>query len=258
MMAVTSKSAEGIRTVPVPAQRSPWTVLPSIAVGGAEPRRTLPAMRVDCRMPVRIAVATKEAGLGGMGDRLRELAGLLPAGSRIRRLCGSVHRCRISDRPGSWVDASGVELWFREWKPDILFFPQLEDLEFGILPLAWQEALRISLKHVVVNAVRPPSTVHERLLVRETMMSMGGFWPGVAEVREAAPGLNSCGGLTWLVRGHRGEGELLRWKPRSAVKPRITMVDGIFDDSGRLESPAGLATFLLVGAPYGLPGLSGK
>lgn len=258
MMAVTSRIPVGIKTVRAPDQRSPGTALPGSLIGSAEPRSSLPSMRVDSRFPVRVAVATKGSDRRDLGDRWLELAGLLPPGSRICRLCGSVQRCRIEGRPESWLDASGVELWFREWQPDVLVFPQLEDLEFGILPLAWHEALRISLKHVLVNAVRSPSTVRERLLIRETMMSMGGFWPGVPDGCEEVPGLGFSRGLTWLVEGHRGEGELLRWKPRNAVKPRITKVDGVFNDSGILESAAGLATFLLGGAPYGLHGSSGK
>ncbi len=219
---------------------------------------SIPAMRVDSRLPVRIAVASKESSPHAADSRWVEFSGLLPPGSEIRQLCGSAHRCRIAGRAEPWLNAAGLESWFREWKPDVLYFPRLADLGFGILPLAWQEALRISLRHVLVNAVRPPSTVHERLLVREAMMAVGGFWPGVPDGRESPLGSNLSGGLNWLVQGNRGAGELLRWKPRRAVEPRMTVVDGVFDESGRIECPTGLATLLLGDPPFGVNDLSGR
>lgn len=215
-------------------------------------------MRVDSRLPVRIAVASKESCPHAADRWWVAFPGLLPPGSEVRQVCGSVHHCRIADRTEPGLDPAGVESWFGEWKPDVLYFPRLADLEFGILPLAWQEALRISLRHVLVNAVRPPSTVHERLLVRETMMAVSDFWPGVPDGRESPLGPNLSGGLTWLVQGNRGAGELLRWKPRRAVEPRITVVDSIFDESGRLECPTGLATLLLGDPPFRVNDLSGR
>lgn len=210
-----------------------------------------PELPVDCRSPVRIAVISAETGLPGADSRLGGLLGLLPPGSWIRGLCGSVNRCRVEGCGETWRDAAGVEAWFRECKPDILYYPALEDLEFGIHPVGWRQDLRISLRHVLVNAVKGPSTVHERLLVREMMMAVGDFWPGAPDdvASPLVPGIPE--GLSWLVRWSGGAGELLRWKPRRAAKPGISLIEEVFDEAGRLMSPAGLARFLLGDAPGG-------
>lgn len=204
-----------------------------------------PELPVDCRSPVRIAVASVGAGFRGTGDRLEELLGMLPPGSRIRSLRGSVNRCRVEGCGGTCRDAAGVLAWFREWKPDVLFYPSLEDLEFGIHPMGWRQDLRISLRHVLVNAARGPSTVHERLLVREMMIAAGDFWPGGPDDVASPLGRGIPEGLSWLVRGSRAAGELIRWKPQRAAEPRISIIQGQFGGSGKLPAPAGLATLLL-------------
>ncbi len=224
--------SEGAGSGRIPDPPSPFPVASGSFNRCAGPGWSVPAMSVDPRAPVRIAVATTQKDLRGGCDRWVGISEWLPSGSMIRELHGSVQCCRISDRPESSLDAAGLELWFVEWKPDVLYFPRLEDLEFGILPVAWQEALRISLRHVLVNAIRPPSTVRERLLVRELMMATGGFWPGVEEGREVAPVPSLADGITWLVGGHRGEGELLQWKPRRAVEPQITIVEDLIKPEG--------------------------
>jgi hypothetical protein len=166
-------------------------------------------------------------------------------------LCGSVNRCRVEGGGETWRDAAGVESWFREWKPDILYYPDLEDLGFGIHPVGWRQDLRISLRHVLVNAVKGPSTVHERLLVREMMMAVGDFWPGAPDGVASPLVPEIPEGLSWLARGNRGASELLRWKPQRAAKPGISLIEEVFDEAGRLVSPAGLARFLLGDAPGG-------
>lgn len=236
-------------------------VLPTLMAKGAgrleharKPRaigQVFPELPVDCRSPVRIAVASAEAGLPGVDSRLGGLLGLLPPGSWIRSLCGSVNRCRVEGGGETWRDAAGVESWFREWKPDILYYPDLEDLEFGIHPVGWRQDLRISLRHVLVNAVKGPSTVHERLLVREMMMAVGDFWPGAPDGVASPLVPEIPEGLSWLARGNRGASELLRWKPQRAAKPGISLIEEVFDEAGRLVSPAGLARFLLGDAPGG-------
>jgi hypothetical protein len=252
MITAISRRSEEVGVGRFPDLGTPGPRIPSSVCKAAEQGRSLPAMRVDLRLPIRIAVATTEAGPPGNHHRWEEFSGLLPPGSEIRQLHGSVHRGRIAGRGGAWLNAAGLESWFREWKPDVLYYHRLADLEFGIHPVAWQEALRISLRHVLVNAMRPPSTVHERLLVREMMMAVGEFWPGDPDDPGTPLGPKLSGGLSWLVQAQRGAHELLRWKPRNAVEPRITMVDGVFDESGRLASPAGMATFLLGKPPPGL------
>lgn len=236
-------------------------VLPPLAANGAgrleRARRTraiqqvVPELPVDCRSPVRIAVVSAEVGFPGADSRLGGLLGLLPPGSSIRTLSGSVNRCRVEGCGEAWRDAAWVESWFRESKPDILYYPALEDLGFGIHPVGWRQDLRISLRHVLVNAVKGPSTVHERLLVREMMMAVGDFWPGAPDGEETPLVPEVPEGLSWLVRGSRGSSELLRWKPQRAAKPGIALVEEVFDESGRLVSPAGLASFLLGDAPGG-------
>jgi hypothetical protein len=144
-----------------------------------------------------------------------------------------------------------VESWFREWKPDILYYPAVEDLGFGIHPVGWRQDLRISLRHVLVNAVKGPSTVHERLLVREMMMAVGDFWHGAPDGEETRLVPEVSEGLSWLVRGSGGASELLRWKPQRAAKPGIALIEEVFDEAGHLVSPAGLARFLLGDAPGG-------
>lgn len=236
-------------------------VLPPLMANGAgrlEParrtrsiRQVFPELPVDCRAPVRIVVVSAEAGFPRADSRLGGLLGLLPPGSSIRSLGGSVNRCRVEGCGETWRDAAGVESWFREWKPDILYYPDLEDLEFGIHPVGWRQDLRISLRHVLVNAVKGPSTVHERLLVREMMMAVGDFWPGAPDDVASPLVPEIPEGLSWLVRGNGGASELLRWKPQRAAKPGISLIEEVFDEAGGLMSPAGLARFLLGDAPGG-------
>lgn len=252
-MTVTSMISESAGCGGMPEFPSSRPVSSGSSNSGPELGRVFPAMRVDPRVPVRIAVARAQKGFLSSGDRWFEISGSLPSGSKIRELRGSVHCCRIADRPESCLDAAGVELWFREWKPDVLYFPRLEDLSFGILPVAWQEALRISLRHVLVNAVRPPTTIRERLLVREMMMATGGFWPGDPEGREVAPVLSLADGITWLVQGQQGAIELLRWKPRRAVNPRIMMVQGGSYEWGCSQFAAEWGPLLLAELPCGHP-----
>jgi len=236
-------------------------VLPPLVANGAgrpeharRPRaiqQVFPELPVDCRSPVRIAVVSAEAGFPRGDSRLGGLLGRLPPGSSIRSLGGSVHRCRVEGRGETWRDAAGVESWFREWKPDILYYPAVEDLGFGIHPVGWRQDLRISLRHVLVNAVKGPSTVHERLLVREMMMAVGDFWHGAPDGEETRLVPEVSEGLSWLVRGSGGASELLRWKPQRAAKPGIALIEEVFDEAGHLVSPAGLARFLLGDAPGG-------
>lgn len=208
-------------------------------------------MKVDVRAPLGIVVASAVALFHGADVRLQGLIDLLPAGSWIENLSGSVHRCRVGGEGEVLLGSSQVECWFRERHPDVLYYPAIEDLGFGIHPLLWRQDLRISLGHVMVNAVRGPSTVHERLLVREMMMAVGDFWPGDPDgvATPFIPGF--CRGLSWLVRGSCGAAELEKWKPPHAVKPRVSILQEVFDDGGRLASATGLATLLAGDLPGG-------
>ena len=204
----------------------------------------LPALRVDVRKPLGIVVASALALFRGADVRLQSLIDLLPAGSWIENLSGTVHRCRVEGEGEVLLGSSQVEYWFRERNPDVLYYPAIDDLEFGIHPLLWQQDLRISPGYVMINAGRGPSTVRERLLVREMMMAVSDFWPGDPDDTATLflPGF--CRGLSWLVRGNSGVAELEKWKPRRAVKPRVSLVEEVFGDGGRLASAAGLATLL--------------
>lgn len=222
---------------------------PSEAPGAALLPRELPALRVDVRKPVGIVVASALALFQGADLRLQGLIDLLPAGSWIENLSGSVHRCRVGGEV--LLGSSQVECWFRDHNPDVLYYPAIEDLGFGIHPLLWRQDLRISLGHVMVNAVRGPSTVRERLLVREMMMAVGNFWPGDPDDTATPLSPGFCRGLSWLVCASCGAAELEKWKPRRAVKPRVSIVDEVFGDGGRLASTTGLATLLAGDLPGG-------
>jgi hypothetical protein len=212
-------------------------------------RHELPRLPFDFRAPLRIAVVLLDDVQSSAHATLEELRGHLPAGSWIRSFRGSVNRCRVEGWGNSWKDAADVESWFRNNKPDLLLYPRIEDIEFGLQPLGWCQCLRISLPRVVVNVVATPSTVRERLLVREMMMSVGDFWPREADdcLSPVLPGLPE--GLSWIVRGSRVATDLLQLKPQRAVRPRIEIIQDEFDDRRRLMVQSGLAKLLLRDAP---------
>lgn len=232
--------------VPFSATLKPRTADP-VHSGGIH--HGLPELRFDRRSPLRIAVAISDDLQPGVRGILEELRGHLPSGSWIRSLRGSVNRCHVEDLGGSWRNAAELESWFAQSQPDLLLYPRIEDIKFGLQPLGWQQSLRISLPHVLVHVAGVPSTVRERLLAREMMMAVGDFWPGAPDGRSSPLGSRVPEGLSWVVQGSSEAAELVRLKPRSSVRPRIQVIQDSFDAMGAPVFPSGLAQFLLGDLP---------
>jgi len=212
-------------------------------------RHGLPELRFDRRSPLRIAVAISDDLQPGVRGILEELRGNLPSGSWIHSLRGTVNRGRVEDLGVSWRNAAELESWFSQSQPDLLFYPRIEDIEFGLQPMGWQQSLRISLPHVLVHVAGVPSTVRERLLAKEMMMAVGDFWPGAPDGRSSPLGSRVPEGLSWVVQGSFEAAELMKLRPRRAVKPRIQVIQDPFNAIERPTSPSGLIQLLLGGSP---------
>ena len=208
----------------------------------------------------RIVVVTSSASwiLRSLERWMERLRLRLPAGSTIAVLRGSATHAALLDRSGihQTLDFRELRSWLGRHQPDLLYYPRLQDLAFGVAPLIWQQARQIALPRVWINACTPPSSVRERLLVREMMMTDGEHVPALNEVLPRPPWTGG-GGLTWLVRNPAGINALERLRPRSGVAPRFGILPDFPGDGSPFGPPAALADQLRSADPLGIPPLVG-
>ena len=237
------------------ANRCVRVATPPLPIG-----RTSPEHPPSTAGPLRIVVVT--SGLpgrsihAGFENWLQQFRQGLPADSKIEVLCGTSSRATRLATTGipSTMDLRETEIWLAQFRPDLLYYPRLEDLAFGVHPVMWNLADRIDLPRIWINLCVPPSSVRERLLIREMMIADGPTPPDTETTGRRRPPAGS-GGVRWLIRGPDDARALEPLRPSFAQAPQFGRLVNVPGERSPFGPTAELAGYLLGGVPLGFPPL---
>jgi hypothetical protein len=152
------------------------------------------------------------------------------------------------------MDAREMESWLARFRPDLVYYPRLEDLAFGVHPVMWVQSLRIDLPRIWVNSCTPPSSVRERLLIREMLIADGPVGHGTETAGHRRPAADNRG-LRWLIHGRDDARAIARLRPTFAEPPRFGRLTDDPGDRTPFGPAAALAAYLAGAIPLDVPPL---